>query len=351
MDDAGPGAAAAVGSRRALRVDAPKTCVLGWVGLSWLDSDDGCCPILDPRLTTIPTIATTMPAAGSSRAELSEQMRQMRAEVEKDENVQLLLQGLRGQALNDDSTAAAGTRMLVVEMEEGQGDDVLPLSYQPERLAAYFAKRPGAVQKRLAQILSISSGFLLQVGIDAARGKLKENEVKRAAQLREIITSLGPFAIKLGQALSIRPDILSPRAMVELQKLCDKVPSFDSKLAMATIERELGRPVEELFSELTPEPVGASRGVACGPCLRAPVNLPPQPPRTRTTSRGEPGPGVQGEAARDGGGGGRQGAAALRPRDRLPRPLPPTQPRPPAPQGPLGSPSHSPSSRQGPGGG
>jgi predicted unusual protein kinase regulating ubiquinone biosynthesis (AarF/ABC1/UbiB family) len=41
--------------------------------------------------------------------------------------------------------------------------------------------------------------------------------------MREIVTSLGPAYIKLGQALSIRPDILSPAAMTELQKLCDKV--------------------------------------------------------------------------------------------------------------------------------
>lgn len=34
------------------------------------------------------------------------------------------------------------------------------------------------------------------------------------------------------QALSIRPDLLSPAAMNELQKLCDKVPSFDTKVAM-----------------------------------------------------------------------------------------------------------------------
>lgn len=38
--------------------------------------------------------------------------------------------------------------------------------------------------------------------------------------------------ILLLQALSIRPDILSPAAMNELQKLCDKVPSFDSAVAM-----------------------------------------------------------------------------------------------------------------------
>ncbi len=59
-------------------------------------------------------------------------------------------------------------------------------------------------------------------------------ELKRAAQLRDIITSLGPFFIKLGQALSIRPDILTPNTMVELQKLCDKVPSFDSEIAFQT---------------------------------------------------------------------------------------------------------------------
>ena len=58
--------------------------------------------------------------------------------------------------------------------------------------------------------------------------------------------------------MSIRPDVLSPRSMVELQKLCDKVPSFDSKIAFETIEQELGKPVSELFSEITPEPVAAA---------------------------------------------------------------------------------------------
>lgn len=53
-----------------------------------------------------------------------------------------------------------------------------------------------------------------------------QNEVARAIELREIVTSLGPAYIKLGQALSIRPDILSPTAMTELQKLCDKVTSY-----------------------------------------------------------------------------------------------------------------------------
>ena len=66
------------------------------------------------------------------------------------------------------------------------------------------------------------------------------------------------FCHRIGQALSIRPDVLSPRSMVELQKLCDKVPSFDSKIAFATIESELGKPVDEIFSKITPEPVAAA---------------------------------------------------------------------------------------------
>jgi len=66
------------------------------------------------------------------------------------------------------------------------------------------------------------------------------------------------YTINIGQALSIRPDILSPRAMVELQQLCDKVPCFDSELAMQTIEQELGRSPSDLFSEITAEPVAAA---------------------------------------------------------------------------------------------
>lgn len=69
----------------------------------------------------------------------------------------------------------------------------------------------------------IGWGFMVRLGWDLAWGKLSEHEVDRARELREIVTSLGPAYIKLGQALSIRPDILSPAAMYEMQKLCDKV--------------------------------------------------------------------------------------------------------------------------------
>ena len=72
------------------------------------------------------------------------------------------------------------------------------------------------------------------------------------------MTSLGPAYIKLGQALSIRPDLLSPASMRELQKLCDKVPSFDTKLAMEVVRQELGMPWQDAFAELSPEPIAAA---------------------------------------------------------------------------------------------
>lgn len=74
----------------------------------------------------------------------------------------------------------------------------------------------------------------------------------------------GPAYIKLGQALSIRPDLLSPAAMNELQKLCDKVPSFDNETAMAVVQAELGAPWQEAYAELSTDPIAAaSLGQVC----------------------------------------------------------------------------------------
>jgi aarF domain-containing kinase len=189
---------------------------------------------------------------------MSAQMSDMRSQLEENDQAKLLMAGLRGQNINDDDNAVEGLEMRLVEVRKGDGTDVLPTSYDPEKLREYFGKRPGAVLQRTAQLLRCSGGFLARLSLDAITGKLEENDVARASELRDTIASLGPFFIKLGQALSIRPDILSPRAMVELQRLCDKVPSFDSGVAMRMVEEEYGCPPEEIFSELTAEPVAAA---------------------------------------------------------------------------------------------
>lgn len=192
----------------------------------------------------------------SSLSDLQSQMKEAREAMEQDENTRLLMEGLRGTNLNDDDQAAEGLEMKIVEV---QGGDELPLSYDPKILKEYFSKRPDAVIQRSLQIFGATGGVLASLALDSALGRNSPDmQVKRTAQLRDALTSLGPFFIKIGQALSIRPDILPPRSMVELQKLCDKVPSFDSRIAMKTIEDELGAKPDEIFSELTAEPVAAA---------------------------------------------------------------------------------------------
>lgn len=197
--------------------------------------------------------------ATASMSDVSAQMRDMREAMRADEKTALMMDALRGKNLNDDDRQGDGIDMQVVRMRAADDvNDILPTVYNPAKLEAYFSKRPGAVFTRVWQVAYASSSFLAGVFFDYITGSTDDVEVKRAAQLRNTIVSLGPFFIKLGQALSIRPDILSPRAMVELQQLCDKVPCFDSALAMRTIEEELGRSPTEIFSKMTAEPVAAA---------------------------------------------------------------------------------------------
>lgn len=187
-------------------------------------------------------------------------VKEMREAMNENEDARMVMEALRGKNLNDDDSAVAGLQMQLVDVGVGSdSDDILPYDYDPQALQRFFRKRPMTIVKRILQVTSTAGSLAFKVALDKALGKTSpELEIQRAAELRDTITSLGPFFIKIGQALSIRPDILSPRSMVELQKLCDKVPSYDSTIAFATMEQELGRPVDEIFSEITPEPVAAA---------------------------------------------------------------------------------------------
>ncbi len=79
-----------------------------------------------------------------------------------------------------------------------------------------------------------------------------------AGRLREALVALGPTFVKLGQALSTRPDLLPPDFVHELGKLQDTVPPFPGEVAVATIEESLGRPIAELFAHFEPEPMAAA---------------------------------------------------------------------------------------------
>lgn len=71
------------------------------------------------------------------------------------------------------------------------------------------------------------------------------------------LTALGPAYIKFGQVLSTRPDMVGNDLAQQLRVLQDKLPPFSIKLAHAEVEKELGQPVDELFSEFS-EPIAAA---------------------------------------------------------------------------------------------
>ncbi len=85
---------------------------------------------------------------------------------------------------------------------------------------------------------------------------------RRAVRLRRTLESLGPTFIKLGQQLSVRADVLPYEYCAELSKMLDSIAPFDSKLAIAEIERTTGRKVTDIFAIFDPEPIG-SASLAC----------------------------------------------------------------------------------------
>jgi len=204
----------------------------------------------------------------------------MNAKMEEDEELRMMMQGLRGSGLNDSDRQAEGVEMALVDIPTDD-ETGLPLTYDVKLLQEFFDSKPLAQAQRIFQIAT--TGWPLFAGVlgDQLLGRSGPDvQVERAAQFNGVVTTLGPFFIKLGQALSIRPDVLSPRAMVELQKLCDKVPSYPSKMAMATLEKELGekfgRPTvkEDIFETMTAEPVAAaSLGQVYRATLREPAGV------------------------------------------------------------------------------
>ena len=102
--------------------------------------------------------------------------------------------------------------------------------------------------------------LLLGVAFDWIFQLLKDEERARARarECAELLVDHGPAFIKAGQALSTRPDIVPPLLLEELAQLQDQLPGFDSGLAMACIEEDLGAPVDDIFEQLDRDPISAA---------------------------------------------------------------------------------------------
>jgi ubiquinone biosynthesis protein len=113
--------------------------------------------------------------------------------------------------------------------------------------------------------------FLVVASIVYGVGRLmiwigvRDRERRRAAVarwkgrvIRRSMTLLGATFIKMGQVLSSRPDLLEPEIIAELELLQDRLPAFSFARARRVIEKDLGKPVGELFAEIDEKPVAAA---------------------------------------------------------------------------------------------
>ncbi len=131
-------------------------------------------------------------------------------------------------------------------------------AYNPEIINKYCRHRYFQIIARLIQIVVPFAFFNLRLWLDKITGPSPKKEQNQAIHLRKILTKLGPAYIKIGQALSTRPDLVSPTYLNELSALQDKLPSFPNEIAYRFIEEELGAPPQEIYAELSPKPIAAA---------------------------------------------------------------------------------------------
>ncbi len=132
------------------------------------------------------------------------------------------------------------------------------IRYNPVAIAEQYRKAPLTVLRRILNITFPVLLFAINIWWDRFRGRNSLNERRRAIQLRKLLTNLGPAYIKVGQALSTRPDLLTPVFLEELSRLQDQLPPFSNELAYQFIKEELGDSPDKIYAELTPDPVAAA---------------------------------------------------------------------------------------------
>ncbi|MDO8577938.1 MAG: AarF/UbiB family protein, partial [Dehalococcoidales bacterium] len=90
------------------------------------------------------------------------------------------------------------------------------------------------------------------------RREAKYPTLTTAQRLRLALEELGPTFVKLGQMLSTRPDLVPPEFIVELKKLQASVHFLPGEITRKIIEKELGKPVTEIFDSFDEKPLAAA---------------------------------------------------------------------------------------------
>lgn len=142
-------------------------------------------------------------------------------------------------------------------------------TYSPQASAEFYSKRPLMVLKRVLRLAFLTGAFNAGLLFDwLVLGKLLKDpeytalrnaEPRRAKEALVLCEQLGPTFIKLGQALSIRTDLIPAPYALELRQLQDAVPPFDSEVAYQILRQEFGvSDLRNVFSSLSNTPVASA---------------------------------------------------------------------------------------------
>ncbi|RXW33052.1 AarF/UbiB family protein [Propioniciclava flava] len=165
-----------------------------------------------------------------------------------------------------DSSAGAGLLVLIVLALWGfafsaavlVGLEVLwPTGSLPPLRSAFFGwGRRFATARRYGEITTILARNGLTSQLRGLRGDDRPSVT--AHSLRLALEQSGVTFVKLGQMLSTRADLLPPVYLEELSHLTNRVAPQPWPVFATAVEAELGRPLEEVFSEIDPEPLASA---------------------------------------------------------------------------------------------
>ncbi len=116
--------------------------------------------------------------------------------------------------------------------------------------------------KRLDEILDVAKKHKV-ISLLTSSSKRKKTEDGSDEEidftgLREAMEELGPAFIKLGQLLASRPDMIGPEIAEDLKKLRDNTPVTPFDQMREVVESELGKPLEDVYSEFNETPLGSA---------------------------------------------------------------------------------------------
>lgn len=121
--------------------------------------------------------------------------------------------------------------------------------------AGWIMVREGVIASIPGDQLTGPAKLAWRLGQWLAKSPAKDRD--RAGRLAASVDRLGPSYVKLGQFLATRPDVVGHAIADDLAGLQDRMETFPTAEAKATVVASLGRPIDDLFTKFE-EPVAAA---------------------------------------------------------------------------------------------